>query len=220
MPRPLPTYPVQLTLEREVHLQQLSTWYTAPFAEVQRARILLLAHQQPPWRHAEIARQGAAVSIRSSTGDNAGCQPTACVRHRGLVPAVPSRRSSRPRVPRWPVVRHAPTANPGRAGRGSNWPRAPSHSRSWSLSRQGRAVPGGARTRSNPGALTLGSTRLRRTLWTRPRRCSISTNTPTRWQRRRKRWCAVISRPPSKPVSGLGRPRQRRQGPPVHVAER
>src|SRR5467141_1983424 len=57
MPGPLPKYPIQLTPEQEVHLQQLSTCYTAPFAEVQRARILLLAHQQPTWRNAEIARQ-------------------------------------------------------------------------------------------------------------------------------------------------------------------
>jgi hypothetical protein len=53
----LPKEPIQLTLAQEVHLQQLSTCYTAPFAEVQRARILLLAHQQPTWRNAEIARQ-------------------------------------------------------------------------------------------------------------------------------------------------------------------
>ena len=57
MPGPVPKYPIHLTLEQEGHLQQLSTCYTAPFAEVQRARILLLAHQQPTWRHAEIARQ-------------------------------------------------------------------------------------------------------------------------------------------------------------------
>jgi DDE superfamily endonuclease/homeodomain-containing protein len=57
MPGPVPKYPIQLTLAQEGHLQQLSTCYTAPFAEVQRARILLLAHQQPTWRNAEIARQ-------------------------------------------------------------------------------------------------------------------------------------------------------------------
>src|SRR5262249_55072375 len=57
MPGPLPKYPVQLTPEQEAHLQHLSTCYTAPYAEVQRARILLLAHQQPTWRNAEIARQ-------------------------------------------------------------------------------------------------------------------------------------------------------------------
>src|SRR5262245_39788281 len=58
MPGPVPKYPIQLTLEQEVQLQQLSTCYTAPFAEVQRARILRLAHQQPTGRNAEIARQG------------------------------------------------------------------------------------------------------------------------------------------------------------------
>src|SRR5215510_5377365 len=57
MPGPVPKYPIQLTLEQEVQLQQLSTCYTAPFAEVQRARILLLAHQQPTWRNAESALQ-------------------------------------------------------------------------------------------------------------------------------------------------------------------
>ena len=48
MPGPLPKYPIQLTPEQERHLQQLSSCYTAPFAAVQRARILLLAHQYPP----------------------------------------------------------------------------------------------------------------------------------------------------------------------------
>ena len=57
MPGPLPKYPIQLTPEQERHLQQLSRCYTAPFAEVQRARMLLLAHQHPTWRNVEIARQ-------------------------------------------------------------------------------------------------------------------------------------------------------------------
>ena len=48
---------IQLTPEQEAHLQHLSTCYTAPFAEVQRARILLFAHQHPTWRNAEIARR-------------------------------------------------------------------------------------------------------------------------------------------------------------------
>jgi transposase len=62
MPGPLPQYPIQLTPEQEGHLQQLSTCYTAPFAEVQRARILLLAHQHPTWWNAEIAhRVGCCV---------------------------------------------------------------------------------------------------------------------------------------------------------------
>ena len=57
MPGPLPQYPIQLTPEQEGHLPHLSTCYTAPFAAVQRARILLLAHQHPTWGNAEIARR-------------------------------------------------------------------------------------------------------------------------------------------------------------------
>jgi transposase len=57
MPGPLPTYPIQLTSEQEGHLQHLSPCYTAPCAEVERARILLLAYPHPPWWNAEIARR-------------------------------------------------------------------------------------------------------------------------------------------------------------------
>jgi hypothetical protein len=56
MPGPCPKYPIKLTPEQEAHLYQLCTCYTTPFAEVQRARILLLAHQPPTWRNVEIAR--------------------------------------------------------------------------------------------------------------------------------------------------------------------
>jgi DDE superfamily endonuclease/Homeodomain-like domain len=57
MPGPLPKYPIILTPEQEASLQHLSTCYTAPYAAVQRARILLLAHQHPTWRNVEIARR-------------------------------------------------------------------------------------------------------------------------------------------------------------------
>ena len=57
MPGPLPKYPIQLTPEQERALQQLSACSTAPFAEVQRARMLLRARQHPTWQHVEIARQ-------------------------------------------------------------------------------------------------------------------------------------------------------------------
>src|SRR5215813_13864961 len=57
MPGPLPKYPIILTPEQEESLQHLSTCYTAPYAAVQRARILLLAHQHPTWRNVEIARR-------------------------------------------------------------------------------------------------------------------------------------------------------------------
>ena len=66
MPGPLPKYPIHLTPEQERHLPQLSSSATAPFAAVQRARMLLLAHQQPTWRHAEIARQVGCCSARQT----------------------------------------------------------------------------------------------------------------------------------------------------------
>ena len=62
MPGPLPKYPIKLTPEQEARLQHLSTCYSAPFAEVQRARLLLLAHHHPDWRNADIA-------------DHVGCTP-------------------------------------------------------------------------------------------------------------------------------------------------
>lgn len=63
MPGPLPKYAITLTAAQEMRLQQLSACYTAPFVEVQRARILLLAHQRSAWRNADIARQvGCAVN--------------------------------------------------------------------------------------------------------------------------------------------------------------
>jgi hypothetical protein len=61
MPGPLPKYPSTFTPEQEARLQHLSTCSTAPFAEVQRARLLLLAHHHPDWRHADIARQGGGT---------------------------------------------------------------------------------------------------------------------------------------------------------------
>lgn len=63
MPGPVPKYAITLTAAQEMRLQQLSACSTAPFAEVQRARILLLAHQHPAWRNADIACQvGCAVN--------------------------------------------------------------------------------------------------------------------------------------------------------------
>jgi DDE superfamily endonuclease/Homeodomain-like domain len=63
MPGPLPKYAITLTAAQAMRLQHLRACYPAPFAEVQRARLLLLAHQRPAWRHADIARQvGCAVN--------------------------------------------------------------------------------------------------------------------------------------------------------------
>jgi transposase len=55
MPGSLPKYQIELTPEQAQELRQLSRTYTAPFAEVQRARIILLANQG--LANAEIARQ-------------------------------------------------------------------------------------------------------------------------------------------------------------------
>ena len=57
MPGPRPKYEVTLTGEQEARLQRLSTCYMAPFATVQRAQIVLLAHQHPEWQNAQIARR-------------------------------------------------------------------------------------------------------------------------------------------------------------------
>jgi len=63
MPGPQPKYEMTLTPEQEARLHQLSTCYMAPFAIVQRAQIVLLAHQHPEWQNAEIARRvGCSVS--------------------------------------------------------------------------------------------------------------------------------------------------------------
>jgi transposase len=57
MPGPRPQYAITLTPEQEVRLQQLSTCYMAPFAIVQRAQLILLAHQHPKWQNATIAQR-------------------------------------------------------------------------------------------------------------------------------------------------------------------
>jgi hypothetical protein len=56
MPGPQSKYAIILTPEQEARLQQLRTCYMAPFATVQRAQIVLLAHHHPEWQNAEIAR--------------------------------------------------------------------------------------------------------------------------------------------------------------------
>jgi transposase len=63
MPGPWPKYAIMLTREQEARLQQLSTCYMAPFATVQRAQIILLAHRHPEWQNAAIAqRLGCSVN--------------------------------------------------------------------------------------------------------------------------------------------------------------
>ena len=56
MPGPQPKYPMELRETQVTQLTHLSLSYTAPYAEVQRARIVLLAHQHPTWSNTQIAR--------------------------------------------------------------------------------------------------------------------------------------------------------------------
>jgi len=55
MPGPRPQYPIELSEPQVAELTHLSLSYTAPYAEVQRARILLLAHHHPTWANSQIA---------------------------------------------------------------------------------------------------------------------------------------------------------------------
>lgn len=84
MPGPRPKYAIRLTPEQETRLQHLSTCYMAPFATVQRAQIVLLAHQHPEWPHATLAqRLHCSVSTvkqwrqRWQTTDSLGDAPRA-----------------------------------------------------------------------------------------------------------------------------------------------
>ena len=89
MPGPQPKYEITLTPEQEARLHQLSICYMAPFATVQRAQIVLLAHHHPEWQNAAIAqRMGCSVNTvkrwrqrwQSTNGlrdaPRAGTQPT------------------------------------------------------------------------------------------------------------------------------------------------
>ena len=57
MAGPPPKYAITLTREQEAQLQHLSTCYMAPFALVQRAQIILLAHRHPEWQNSAIAQR-------------------------------------------------------------------------------------------------------------------------------------------------------------------
>src|ERR1700747_1525759 len=63
MPGPQPQYAITLIPEQEARLQLLRACSTAPCATVQRAQIILLAHDHPEWQNAAIAqRLGCSVN--------------------------------------------------------------------------------------------------------------------------------------------------------------
>ena len=57
MPGPQPKYPIHLCEAQVAQLTHLSRSYSAPYGEVQRARILCLAHRHPEWTNTQIARE-------------------------------------------------------------------------------------------------------------------------------------------------------------------
>lgn len=54
MPGPKPKYVIQLTEQQYKDLKHLSLSHMAPWAEVQRARILLFAYDYPDWSNHKI----------------------------------------------------------------------------------------------------------------------------------------------------------------------
>jgi hypothetical protein len=64
MPGPRPKYVIEFTTPQVAALTQVSASDTAPFAHVQRARILLLAHQWPDWNNHQSA-QGVASCVET-----------------------------------------------------------------------------------------------------------------------------------------------------------
>lgn len=57
MSGPQPKYAIEMTAEQVTQLTHLSQSYMKPFAEVQRARILLAAHHHPEWSNTQIAQE-------------------------------------------------------------------------------------------------------------------------------------------------------------------
>jgi hypothetical protein len=64
MPGPRPKYVIEFTTPQVAALTHVSASDTAPFAHVQRARILLLAHQRPDWNNHQSA-QGVASCVET-----------------------------------------------------------------------------------------------------------------------------------------------------------
>lgn len=64
MPGPRSKYAIELNEKQVAHLRHLSLSYTAPYVQVQRARIVLLAHHHPTWSHGQVAQAvGCSVDM-------------------------------------------------------------------------------------------------------------------------------------------------------------
>lgn len=61
MQGPKPKYEIDLTTEEERELRKLANAYTAPYAKVVRARILLSAYDHPEWSNKQIADEAGCT---------------------------------------------------------------------------------------------------------------------------------------------------------------
>ncbi len=61
MQGPEPKYEIELTTEEERELRKLANAYTAPYAKVVRARILLSACDHPEWSNKQIADEAGCT---------------------------------------------------------------------------------------------------------------------------------------------------------------
>ncbi|MCI0527649.1 MAG: hypothetical protein L0Y56_09425 [Nitrospira sp.] len=57
MPGPQSKYKIQWDITQHLQMVQLSLRYMAPYAQVQRARMLRLAYQHPDWNNAQLAKE-------------------------------------------------------------------------------------------------------------------------------------------------------------------
>ena len=92
MPGPQPKYPIHLCEAQVAQLIHLSLSYSAPYGEVQRARILCLAHRHPEWTNTQIAREvGCCRDTVKVWRQRWGQAPTI---HSALRPGAPRRFSA------------------------------------------------------------------------------------------------------------------------------
>jgi hypothetical protein len=121
---PKPRHKVALTAAEFRELQRLTRRRTAPYAEVVRAKILLLAYEHPDWSNAAIARTVGCTDRtvhkwRRRNRAGPALQDGPPVRWTTLFPPQRCERRS----PRWPARCHGIPVSRSRAGRPPNCPR-------------------------------------------------------------------------------------------------
>jgi hypothetical protein len=171
MPGPRPKYVIEFTTPQVAALTHVSASDTAPFAHVQRARILLLAHQRPDWNNHQSA-QGVASCVETMRvwRPRRPQEPTRADRPRvwatGTVPSP-----MQTQMMALACIQPPTTATCGNGGVARNSPRW-----TWSRGSSWRSPPapsgvGGARTASILGTIMPGRTRRILTLSRWPALC-------------------------------------------------